>query len=408
MVDNHNCEVIIVGGGIGGLATALFLARLGLKSHILERKKERSEDGAGIQIGPNGTRILNDLGILESLRPFAGVPRALKAFHGQTGKIIGTLPLGKWMDERFEYPYWVLHRVDLHRILFEAVRDEPLISITMDARVLEVTSQPQHEGGVSVTTQQGHTWHAWVAIGADGIWSQVRAHVLENEPDDISPAFTGKSAVRTVVPMSKLPPMILRDCVSLWMAPNAHLVHYPIRGGRKLAVVVVLNDGKAIESWSSPVDVSWVLGGMAGFHQSARLLVASGENWRVWGLHTFPRLPTWVRGCVALLGDAAHPILPFLAQGAVMALEDAAVLAESLKDSVSNEGKLNRSRVSAALRAYQTRRRARVFRVQERSMWQGKIYHMKGGMARARDCALRFSPPKGLMAGYDWLYGWVK
>jgi len=416
MVESHNCEVIVVGGGIGGLSAALSLARFGITTHILERKKSRSEDGAGIQIGPNGTKILRDLGILESLRPFAGAPSFLKAFDGRTGKIIATLPLGQWIFKRYESPYWVLHRLDLHRALFEAARDEPLVSITMDAHVCDIKTQPQIENGVRVSTQNGKAWHGGAVIGADGIWSQVRNHVLAHQAHDtsataspvVTPSFTSKSAARTVISVSKLPLSIPRDSVTLWMAPNAHLVAYPIREGRDLALVVVVTDRTARKSWGSPIDESWILERMAGFDQSARLLVASGENWRVWGLHAFERLPTWVHGCVGLLGDAAHPILPFLAQGAVMALEDAVVLADCLKDIVSNDGKLNRSRVSTALLSYQTRRRPRVFRVQDRSMRQGEIYHMRGLMAHSRDLVLRYSPAARLMARYDWLYGWEK
>ncbi len=401
---NNNGQIIIAGAGVGGLATALALARHDIPSTVLERKKESSEDGAGIQIGPNGTRVLNDIGVLDALRPYVGIPENIIANDARTAQVIAELPLGNWIKQRHGYPYWVAHRVDLQKVLFSKASDNPLISIEMDSQVTNV--ETHQNDSLTVLTKQGKQWDASILIGADGLWSRTRNFVLNKAAPEFTPKFFGKSAARTVIPISQLNPSIRHNAVTLWMSPQAHLVHYPIRGGKELAIIAVRNDSQARQSWGSPVDSEWVLKDMDGFHQEARALISSTQNWRVWGLHTFPPLDTFVRGRVGLIGDAAHPVLPFLAQGAVMALEDALIISQHISRAISNHGNLNATNVNEALQEYQSRRRPRVQKIQQRSMRQGKIYHMSGLMAHARNLTMRLAPPEKLMAGYDWLYGW--
>ncbi len=384
--------VLIAGGGIGGLATALALAKLGRASHVLEKRAAFDEDGAGIQIGPNGTRILADLGLADSLADVVAKPVALRIMDGTDGRMITRLPLGSWMEARHGAPYWSLHRADLHGALLAAVQRSPMVRLSMGATVEDAASTTH---GVEIATAAGSQLTGEALIVSDGLWSPFRTTLFDTDPL----VFAGKCAFRAVVPTGKLHAALTPTDTHIWLSPGAHVVHYPIRAGREIAIVAIFRDQDAGQSWGTDVLPAAVTSRTANFPGPLRELLMQPKQWRRWSLYRAPVLGPWVNGRVALLGDAAHPILPFLAQGGVMALEDAVTLARHL-------AAVPPDRVPAALRAYEYARRSRITRVIRTSRRNGAVYHLSGLLAAARNAALTARSPERTMAGYDWLYGW--
>lgn len=384
--------VLIAGAGIGGLAAAIALARRGIASHVLEQRAAFHEEGAGIQIGPNGTRILKQLKVAEALRPRVGLPEAIRVRDGTSGAELARLPLGRWIAARHGAPYWVAHRKDLHAALLQTARAEPLVALSMGFDVAEVATEGQH---VAVASAAGQAWTGKALIAADGLWSTIRPLLFSAE----APRFAGKSAARSVLPLDALPPEFFKPETGVWLFPDAHVVHYPVSAGAELAVAVIVEDEHDDSEWSAPVHPAWVRQHLPACAEPLADLISEAKSWKRWALHTLPPLRSWSRGPVALLGDAAHPVLPFLAQGGVLALEDAVVLAEALHKFPSD--------VPGALSWYSHRRRGRAARVAAASRRSGAIYHMSGPLARARNLALRSLGPERLMARYDWLYGWT-
>ena len=385
-------EVLIAGGGIGGLATALALARRGIASHVLERRTAFSEQGAGIQIGPNGTRILSELGVAEALRPHVGVPQWLVVHEAARGRELARLPLNAGMESRFGSPYWVVHREDLHAAMLMQVRASAKIRITMDADIVHAASNDVAAG---VALRNGDCFAGAVLVGADGLRSQVRSAI--GETGDLMPA--AKSAFRAVVPASDVDPRLLEGGTHIWLAPNAHVVHYALRGGTEVAIVLIVDDAFAGEGWSHEADPRPLMANL-GYAPLLRGMLSAAKGWRKWALVSLETTPRMASGRIALLGDAAHPVMPFLAQGGVLALEDAVVLAGVL---ASGE-----RAAPDALQDYQRLRRARAERIAAASRRNGRIYHLDGLAAAARNASLRLIPGQRLMSGYDWIYGWTR
>lgn len=383
-------EVLIAGGGIAGLALALALSQRGIPSHILERRRAFSEEGAGIQIGPNGTRVLMELGIAETLRPHAGVPDWLVVHDAAHGNELTRLPLNARMPGKFGSPYWTVHREDLHATLLTQVRAKSGIRVTQDAEVMCAASGP---GAAGVSTHDGRTFIAMAVIGADGLRSGMRNDV--SGPAPLIP--TGKSAFRSVVERAALPAALADGSTHIWLAPDAHVVHYPVRGGREVAVVVIASSSFSGEGWSHEAQVGSALTNVTLASPLAELL-RSAPSWRQWALIAPEHEIASVTGRLALVGDAAHPTLPFLAQGGVMALEDSVVLAEVMA--------AHRDDIPEALQQYRRLRETRVRRVAEASRRNGRIYHYGGLMRAARNAAFRIVPGDRLISTYDWLYGW--
>lgn len=384
-------QLAIAGAGIGGLTAALALAKRGIRVTVFERRQQLSEDGAGIQIGPNGMRILRDLGVDKLLDARAGKPQFLLVRDGRSSQTIAKLPLGEWMEQRHGAPYWVAHRADLQGALEVAVLEQPLIDLRLGARV---SGFEDCGSVVSVHLDEADDFSCDALIVADGIWSSLRAAVTGESG---GPRFCGKSAARTLLDASRLPAELSRSDTTIWLARDAHVVHYPVRAGAALAIVVITKDADASRDWSSKVAGSWALGAVKEFAPVLSEAMSQAVEWRKWGLHEVPLPATLARGRVALLGDAAHPVLPFLAQGGVLAIEDAAVLARHLAGAGD---------VPAALQAYGKVRRARAARVRSASNRNGEIYHLHGAMAAARNAAMSLAPPQRLISTYDWLYGW--
>jgi salicylate hydroxylase len=379
--------VLIAGGGIGGLALALALSRAGRRTTVLERRAQFETEGAGIQLGPNGVRVLQRLGVADALRPYVGEPERIDVHDGRNGRVLAQLPLGGWLRERHGAPYWVAHRGDLHACLLAAVDRH------VELRTgCEVASAAQADGGVLVTCSTGELLQGSVLIGADGLWSCVRRSVAA----DAQPLFVGATATRTVLPAAAAG-VLATPAVGLWLTPGVHVVHYPVRQGREVAVVVIAAEDWQGTDWSMQADADILHAKLAGFHARLAEVLIRVRDWRKWALYRLPLLPTWTIGRITLLGDAAHPMLPYLAQGGAMALEDTVVLADALTRETD---------ATSALAEYERQRRARARRVQELSLRNGRIYHMRPPLAWARDAVLRFASGTRLMAGFDWLYGW--
>lgn len=384
-------RLLISGAGIAGLATALALAQRGYASDILEARAEPSEAGAGIQIGPNGVRCLEALGINDRLRPLIHAPDGISVRSGVSGALITEIPLGRWIAERHGQPYWTAHRQDLHRALLDAALVESRITITWSQSPDTITPTAE---GVTVTAADGRSWQADGLVGADGIWSAVRAYLSPVNPL----RFVGKSAARTVIPADVFPDDVETCSVGLWLAAGAHLVHYPIRGGREIAVVLITDDASADRDWVREVPAVAIETAGRDLAPAARAVLAVGRDWRRWSLAEGQGLARWSRGRVTLAGDAAHPVLPFLAQGAVMALEDALVLAECVAATGED--------IATAFEAYERARIARTVRVAAAARRNGQIYHLAGLAAAIRDVGMRTFGGRRLIADYDWLYGW--
>lgn len=385
-------RVLIAGGGIGGLATALALAKQRIPSVVLERRLIFGEDGAGIQIGPNGTRILERIGAAAHLRARAITPNALRILDAAKAREIATFPLGRWIAERHGAPYWVVHRRDLHVALLTAAEREPLITLRMG---FEAATVEDERGAVRITSEDGaETVQGRAAVVADGAWSSLRLRAFGGGLAD----FTGKTAARTVIPIDAMPEALHRQEVHLWLGANVHVVHYPVSAGHAVALVAIFDDARIANDWSTLRNREWMMRRAQGFAPLLRDLLARPDEWRSWPLLALKKQPPFASGRKALLGDAAHPILPFLAQGGVMALEDAVVLADELAQSPDDP--------AAAFRAYETARRARVRRVAAASRANGRIYHLAGPLAAARNFALAHVPGERFMRRFDWLYGW--
>jgi salicylate hydroxylase len=393
-------SILIAGAGIGGLTAALALARQGFQVHLFEKMETIAEAGAGIQLAPNATRILIDLDLAARMKPGIVAPEAIRLRAGSSGRDLAVLPLEAGMTRHYGAPYWVIHRADLQRALAEAVAAEPHITLTTGAPVndftlkgnsVRATVHPRSLGGT------GEDHDGAILIGADGLWSHLRALL----GDGTTPRFAGRGAFRAVVPAAELPDCHREPIVDVWMGAGGHVVRYPVRAAAAVNIVAVCRDRWQSVAWSTGAGRDDVLGRFpaSAWTPAVRELLAAPERWQKWALYDRPPLASWGRGPVTLLGDAAHPMLPFLAQGAALAIEDAAVLARELVRAPLRDP-------SAALRRYEAARRTRTARVQNAARRNNFHYHLRGPAALARDTVLRVLGGRRLLAQYDWIYRW--
>jgi salicylate hydroxylase len=392
--------IFIAGAGIGGLTASLTLAAAGFRVVVLEKAERLEEAGAGIQISPNASHVLLGLGIKERLGSRAVMPEAISIMSARAGAEIARMPLGEAASIAAGAPYWVLHRADLQAALAAAVNDHPDIELRLGCPFEDVTS---HSKGLTVVHRSGSTRQhelALALIGADGIWSSVRHHLFPQ----VQPQFSGLIAWRGTLDATQLPREYTSRRVQLWMGPGAHLVAYPISGARQINVVAIVPGTWNRPGWSSPGDGLEL---KSAFDASrwpgpARMMIGAVDGWRRWALFTVPDGIEWTSGAIALLGDAAHAMLPFAAQGAGMAIEDAAVLAKTLSQGPMESA----AEVTAALKRYARMRRSRVARMQRTARRQGQIYHYAGPMALARDLSIKALGPRRVLARQDWIYRW--
>lgn len=382
--------VLIAGGGIGGLSAAIALGRAGLDSTVLERSSFTEESGAGIQLGPNATRLLAKLGVLDAIAPSSFKPEAIWLFDGVTGRRLATVPLGANAESRYGAPYFTLHRADLHAGLRSVA--EALEPVTLTSG-FDVAGIEDRGGMVEVAKLDGTMLEGAGLIGADGLWSTVRKSIAP----DARLRFSGATAFRALLPRDGLPNPFSAPVVGLWLGPRAHLVHYPVRGGEALNVVAVTEGGQAARGWNQAGDASALRSRFTSWCKESKSLLERVEAWRSWSLFSLPPFPQWSRGPTTLLGDAAHPVLPYLAQGAALAIEDAVTLAQQL-DAKRND-------VAAAFRAYETQRRPRATRLQRTARRFGWLYHLRGPARLARNFALQNRNAETALHRFDWLYG---
>jgi salicylate hydroxylase len=392
--------IFVAGAGIGGLTAALALAARGFRVVVMEKAERLEEAGAGLQLSPNASRILVGLGLTERLGSRAVTPEAISIMSTRRGGELIRLPLGAAAAERAGAPYWVVHRADLQGALVAAVEDHPDIELRLGATFEDVAA---HARGLSIVHRSGTLRRNELAsalIGADGIWSTVRQHLFPN----VQPRFSGLIAWRGTLDATQLPKEYASRRVQLWMGPNAHLVAYPIAGGRQINVVAIVPGTWNRPGWSTPGDPSELMDAFpaARWPGPARMMLGAVDSWRKWALFTLPEGVEWSKGAIALVGDAVHAMLPFAAQGAGMAIEDAAVLAEHL----SGDATESAASIAAALKRYGRAREGRVRWVQRTARQQGRIYHLAGPFALARDLAIRALGPERMLARQDWIYSW--
>ena len=387
--------MVIAGAGIGGLTAALALARQGVRVTLLERAALLEDIGAGLQIPPNASRILAQLGVLEVLRG-AVTPLRLRILRGSDAKTLADMALGAAAERRWGAPMLVAHRADLVRALLEVLALTPGVDVHAGATLTGFSETGSDIGIAAQHRGLEMRLSADALIGADGLNSLLRDHL---QPDSKKQS-SGRVAWRALVQASEAPAFARTLETSLWLGPKAHLVHYPLRGGTLVNVVAITSDAARLEVgdiWAQEGDGAVLAGRFADWHASARALIGAAPVWRQWPLFDRAPLARWSLGRVALLGDAAHPMLPFLAQGAAQAIEDAAVLARFLAGA---------NNVQDGLASYGAARSRRAAQVQVVSRRQGQIYHLAWPAAFARDRVLAWLGPEKLAARNDWLYGY--
>ncbi|MVO90429.1 3-hydroxybenzoate 6-monooxygenase [Streptomyces sp. p1417] len=394
-------HIVVVGGGIGGLAVTLGLARRGHRVTVLERREEFSELGAGIQLAPNAFHALDRLGVGHAVRARAVFIDELRLFDGTTGERITSMPLTESYRDRYGNPYAVVHRTDLYLPLLEACRPLPNVELLTGSHVVGYEQDP---AGATVLLAGDLRLTADAVLGADGLRSAVRARLI----GDGAPQVSGHTIYRSVIPMERVPAELRSNSVSLWAGPKWHFVHYPISGGRLLNLAATRDDGATEAVTGVPAGRALVRAQFPELSPAARRLLDLGDDWRRWVLCDRAPVDDWVDGRVALLGDAAHPMLQYAAQGACQALEDAVLLADLLGDADRRDsgGPLAPVGIERALKAYNVRRRPRTAKAQWVARELGRqVYHPVGAAAARRNAALSALSSEQLYEMVDWLHG---
>jgi 3-hydroxybenzoate 6-monooxygenase len=383
-------QVLIVGGGIGGLTAALALARQGIPSQVIESAAAFKEIGAGIQLGPNVFRMFERLGLIEPISALAVFPNNLVMLDSISGEEVTRIVLGDAFRDKFHYPYALIHRADFHRVLLEHCRKSNLIKLDAAQKIAAVE---ETNGGITAKTANGKDYRGIALIGADGLWSTIREIVV----GDGKPKPAGHIAYRAVLPTSEVPEQYRWRDMTLWAGEKAHFVLYPLRTGELYNLVAVFHSNRYEEGWDSYGDPAELHERFAQTCAPVRALLAKIESWRMWVLCDRPPIKDWSKGRITLLGDAAHPMLQYLAQGACMAVEDAVCLADK---AVEMNGDY-----ASAFRAYQAARYLRTGRVQIMARVYGEFYHAAGVAKELRNLMLGSRTPDDAMTGMDWLYG---
>lgn len=402
-------QALVAGGGIGGLAAALAMSRAGWDVRLFERAPVFSEVGAGIQLGPNVTRVLHGWGLQAGLAQVAAFPQRLQVRDALSGRELGVLPLGQRALKKYGAPYATIHRADLHDLLLRAVQAQPNVWLNLDTGVASYTDSGRV---VTLKTTKGVEVEGDALLGADGLWSRVRQQMLGDAP----PRITGHLAYRAMLPQARLPESLRSQQVTAWLGPRLHVVQYPVRGGEWLNVVAIVQgkiaDPSQLQSWDHSTNAADLQAAMALAAAPLRDLVTAVTEgggtgpeavaaWRLWPLCDRPPMSgahQQAQGCVALLGDAAHPMRPYLAQGAGMAIEDAAELGARLEQALDPAFE-----VPTLLQRYALNRWQRNARVQARSQRNGEIFHAEGALRWGRDASLKLLGEKIL--DLPWLYG---
>jgi len=389
---NEAAPILIAGGGIGGLAAALALLRRGIDVIVLEQAPQLREVGAGVQISPNGSRALHDLGVLEAVRASSCKTEGKEIRLWNTGQTWKPFDLGDQAVKRFGFPYFTAYRVDLHNALLDAVRELRPDAIRLNSRCVDFS---QDEDGVTLTLADGSAVRGRALVGADGIHSTVRTQAFGTA----QARYADMIAWRGVIPMERVPERLRRPVGTNWVGPGGHIIHYPLRRGELMNFVGYL-EGKpwVAESWTTQATVAECARDFAGWHEDVHALIDSMDAPFKWGMVRRPRLDAWTVGRITLLGDACHAMFPFLAQGAVMALEDGVVLARCIE--------AEPGAVDAALARYERLRRDRCYAVVDGSAQNVGRFHNRvladpvvGPRYIEREWA-----SQQVQARYDWIF----
>jgi 2-polyprenyl-6-methoxyphenol hydroxylase-like FAD-dependent oxidoreductase len=383
-------RILIAGGGIGGLAAALALAQKNIASLVLEKASQLGEIGAGIQLGPNAFHCFDRLGVGEAARQMAVYIDQLRLMDAMEDGEITHIDLGAGFRARYGNPYAVVHRGDLHGVLLAACRAHPAIELEVSS---EVAGYEQDGASVVARLGNGESLAGSALVGADGLWSNVRRQVV----GDGAPRVSGHTTYRSVIPTERMPEDLRWNAATLWAGPKCHIVHYPLSGWKVFNLVVTYHNDAPEPVAGKPVATEEVRRGFTHICERAQDIIRHGEDWRMWVLCDREPVDKWVDGRVALLGDAAHPMLQYMAQGACMAMEDAVCLADSLANHDTMEG---------ALENYRDRRVLRTARVQLMSRAMGDhVYHPDGPHAALRNAIMSAKSQAEWYAALDWLYG---
>ncbi len=382
--------VLVAGGGIGGLAAALALVRQGHRVKVLEQAPELGEIGAGIQLGPNAFHAFDALGIGPQARARAVYTDEMVMHDAIDEYLVGKIPTGEAFRARFGNPYAVIHRADVHLSLLEGAQATGQIECLTDTRVVRIEQDDQ---GVTVTDHKGRQHRGQALIGADGVKSVVREHYV-GDPARV----TGHVVYRAVVDKKDFPQALQWNAASIWVGPNCHLVHYPLRGGEQYNVVVTFHSRKQEEWGVTEGSKEEVQSYFQGICAKARQLIDLPKSWRRWATADRDPIGQWTYGRATLLGDAAHPTTQYMAQGACMAMEDAVTLGEALRVSGQDW--------TRALDLYQKARIGRTARIVLSSREMGRIYHAKGVERLVRNDLWRGRSAERFYDAMEWLYGW--
>src|SRR5579862_3941144 len=361
---------LISGGGIGGLIAAYALARQGFPVRLFEQSAEFREVGAGIQLGPNIFRVLEKVGLKDAVLADAHRPPAQEMRDALTGKLIANIPLGAEFVERFGQPYAVTHRADIHATFLKACQSSNLITLENSRKV---DGYEDHGDHITVTLEDGERADGRALIACDGMWSKTRERIV----GDGAPRVSGHIAYRGVLKRSEVPDDLWRPDVVLWAGPKTHFVHYPLRRGTLYNLVAVFHSDRYVEGWDAEGAKDELFARFAGQRPEVMRLLERIETWRMWVLCDREPVKDWSKGRVTLLGDAAHPMLQYLAQGACIASEDAVTLADKVAEQPDD--------LPAAFLAYQQARYLRTARVQIMARVYGDFYHARGPTAELRD-----------------------
>jgi len=382
--------VVVVGGGIGGLAAALSLARLGIAVSLLEQSSEIAEIGAGLQLAPNAFAALDVLGIGEGVRSRSVFTERLVMMDAVDAGEVASFPVGEEFRKRFGNPYAVSHRADLHKSILEAAQTTPSISLHTSTKVVDLVVGDKD---VAVTDQNGKTYRGAAVVGCDGIKSVIRDQLIGDEV-----RVSGHVVYRAVVPSAEMPEDLRWNAPVIWCGPNYHLVHYPLRGGEQFNLVVTFHSRER-ETWGvREGSKEEVLSYFDGIHHRPRALLDKPKSWRRWSTADRHPVAAWGKGRATLLGDAAHPMLQYLAQGACMALEDAVTLGKAVEACNLD--------FEAAFRLYEAARVTRTARVVLSTREMGRIYHASGVERMVRNSLWVGRQPGQYYDALEWLYGW--
>ncbi|MDO9284229.1 MAG: 3-hydroxybenzoate 6-monooxygenase [Aquabacterium sp.] len=387
---SSDLPVLVAGGGIGGLAAALALVRQGFRVKVLEQAPEIGEIGAGIQLGPNAFHAFDALGIGDKARARAVYTDYMVMHDALDEYQVGKIPTGEAFRQRFGNPYAVIHRVDVHLSLLEGAQETGRVEFLTSTRAERIE---QDASGVTVFDQQGTAHRGQALIGADGVKSVVRQQFV-GDPARV----TGHVVYRAVVDKKDFPENLQWNAASIWVGPNCHLVHYPLRGGEQYNVVVTFHSRQQEEWGVTEGSKEEVQSYFQGICPKARQLIDLPKSWKRWATADREPIGQWTYGRVTLLGDAAHPTTQYMAQGACMAMEDAVTLGEALR--------VNANDWTKALDLYQRSRVSRTARIVLSSREMGRIYHAKGVERLVRNDLWRGRTPERFYDAMEWLYGW--